>query len=130
MREAARTSASSCGASSRRLLPSPVRRVRAVLIAVPNVSEGRDGSKIECLAEAFSSRARLLASNSDPDHHRSVFVLAAEPEPLAASLVAGVARARELIDLRLHDGVHPRVGATDVVPLVPLEPDGMAVAEE
>lgn len=101
-----------------------------MLLAVPNVSEGRDESKIERLSEAFSSSARLLAVHSDPDHHRSVFVLAGEPEPLATSLVAGVARARELIDLRLHDGVHPRVGAADVVPVVPLDPDGMEVAKE
>ena len=101
-----------------------------MLLAVPNVSEGRDESKIERLSEAFSSSARLLAVHSDPDHHRSVFVLAGEPEPLATSLVAGVARARELIDLRLHDGVHPRVGATDVVPVVPLDPEGMEVAKE
>ena len=101
-----------------------------MLLAVPNVSEGRDESKIERLSEAFSSSARLLAVHSDPDHHRSVFVLAGEPEPLATSLVAGVARARELIDLRLHDGVHPRVGAADVVPVVPLDPEGMEVAKE
>ncbi|HET7745447.1 MAG TPA: glutamate formimidoyltransferase [Gaiellaceae bacterium] len=101
-----------------------------MLLAVPNVSEGRDESKVERLAEAFSSSARLLAAHSDPDHHRSVFVLAGEADALAASLVAGVARARELIDLRLQDGVHPRVGATDVVPVVPVEADGMETAKE
>jgi glutamate formiminotransferase len=101
-----------------------------VLLAVPNVSEGRDESKVERLAEAFSSSARLLAVHSDPDHHRSVFVLAGDPDPLEASLVVGVARARELIDLRLHDGVHPRVGAADVVPVVPVDPEEMEAAKE
>ncbi len=101
-----------------------------MLLAVPNVSEGRDASKVERLAGAFSSSARLLALHSDPDHHRSVFVLAAESDALAASVVAGVARALELIDLRLHDGAHPRVGAADVVPVVPVEPEGMEAAKE
>jgi glutamate formiminotransferase len=101
-----------------------------VLLAVPNVSEGRDTSKVERIGEAFSSSARVLAAHSDPDHHRSVFVLAAEPEALVSSLVAGVARARDLIDLRLQDGVHPRVGAADVVPIVPIEQDAMERAKE
>jgi glutamate formiminotransferase len=101
-----------------------------VLLAVPNVSEGRDTSKVERIGQAFSSSARVLAAHSDPDHHRSVFVLAAEPEALVSSLVAGVARARDLIDLRLQDGVHPRVGAADVVPIVPIEQDAMERAKE
>ncbi len=101
-----------------------------MLLAAPNVSEGRDASKVERLAGAFSSSARLLAAHSDPDHHRSVFVLTAEGDALAASVVAGVALALEVIDLRLHHGAHPRVGAADVVPVVPIDPDGMAAAKE
>jgi glutamate formiminotransferase/glutamate formiminotransferase/formiminotetrahydrofolate cyclodeaminase len=67
--------------------------------------------------------------HSDPDHHRSVFTLAGDREDLVASLVAGAAAALERIDLRVHDGVHPRVGAIDVVPLVPLVPTEMSDAK-
>jgi glutamate formiminotransferase len=95
------------------------------LEAVPNVSEGRDPTVIASLADAFSRRARLLDVHSDEDHHRSVFTLVGEDEALVESLLAGIARARELIDLGRHDGVHPRVGAADVVPLVPIVPEDM-----
>lgn len=96
-----------------------------LLESVPNVSEGRDEAVVAALADAFSSSARLLDVHSDVDHHRSVFTLVGEDDALVGSLVAGVARARGLIDLRRHDGVHPRVGAADVVPLVPIEPDDL-----
>jgi glutamate formiminotransferase len=101
-----------------------------VLEAVPNVSEGRDESVIAEIGDAFASSALVLDVHSDPDHHRSVFTLAAEPDALADALVLGIARACELVDLRRHEGVHPRVGVADVVPLVPLEPDRMDVATE
>jgi len=91
-----------------------------VLVAVPNVSEGRNASAIAEIGKAFGSITRLLASHSDVDHHRSVFVLAGERDDLVDALLAGIATARDLIDLRRHEGAHPRVGATDVVPLVPL----------
>jgi glutamate formiminotransferase len=91
-----------------------------VLEAVPNVSEGRDRKLIEAIADGFRSAATLLDVHVDPDHHRSVFTLAAEGHRLVESLLAGTARALELVDLRRHDGVHPRVGAVDVIPLVPL----------
>jgi len=93
-----------------------------VLEAVPNVSEGRDASAIREIGDAFASCAALLDVHADMDHHRSVFTLAADADPLVDSLVAGIARALELVDLRVHDGVHPRVGAVDVVPLVHLVP--------
>ncbi len=85
---------------------------------------------IAAVGQAFSQRARLLDIHSDSDHHRSVFTLAGidGDHALAESLVAGIARARELVDLRRHEGVHPRVGAADVVPLVPLLPSDMARA--
>ena len=89
-----------------------------MLEAVPNVSEGRDGSAILAIGREFASHARLLDVHSDADHHRTVYSLVGEPAELVASLVSGVAAACELIDLRLHEGVHPRVGAADVVPLV------------
>ncbi|MDQ3424872.1 MAG: glutamate formimidoyltransferase [Actinomycetota bacterium] len=101
-----------------------------MLEAVPNVSEGRDAAAIEEIGHAFASRAMLLDVHADVDHHRSVFTLAADANPLVESLVAGIARALELVDLRLHDGVHPRVGAVDVVPLVPLVSSSMALAEK
>jgi glutamate formiminotransferase len=99
-----------------------------VLEAVPNVSEGRDASAVEEIARAFASRVGLLDVHTDADHHRSVFTLAGEEAALVEALLAGIVRAVELIDLRLHDGVHPRVGAVDVVPLVPLTPRGMGTA--
>jgi glutamate formiminotransferase/glutamate formiminotransferase/formiminotetrahydrofolate cyclodeaminase len=99
------------------------------LEAVPNVSEGRDAAAIASLADAFSLRARLLDVHSDEDHHRSVFTIVGEDDALVASLLAGVRRARELIDLSGHDGVHPRVGAADVVPLVPVVPEDMERAK-
>jgi glutamate formiminotransferase len=99
-----------------------------VLEAVPNVSEGRDASVISAIGAAFAGTARLLDVHSDPDHNRSVFTLAAPPQALADGLVAGVAQACELIDLRRHEGVHPRVGAADVVPLVPFAPADMPTA--
>ena len=67
----------------------------------------------------------MLDVHSDADHHRSVFTLAAEDDALVESLLAGIATAVELIDLRQHVGAHPRVGVADVVPLVPLAPEDM-----
>jgi glutamate formiminotransferase len=100
------------------------------LEAVPNVSEGRDAAAIDELARAFGSRARLLDLHSDEDHHRSVFTLVGDDGALVESLFAGIRRACELIDLTRHDGVHPRVGAADVVPLVPIVPDDMDRARQ
>ena len=101
-----------------------------MLEAVPNVSEGRDAGAIEEIGHAFASRAKLLDVHTDADHHRSVFTLAGEAEPLVEGLLAGIARVLELVDLRARDGVHPRVGAVDVVPLVHLVPSEVALAEE
>ena len=93
------------------------------LESVPNVSEGRDPGAIEAIGEAFSASARLLDVHSDPDHHRSVYTLVGDDDALVESLAAGVARAVELVDLHAHEGAPPRVGAVDVVPLVPLRPE-------
>jgi glutamate formiminotransferase len=101
-----------------------------VLEAVPNVSEGRDAHALGLIGTAFEQRATVLDLHSDRDHHRSVFTLAGEPSDLVAGLVAGIATAIELIDLRAHEGVHPRVGVVDVVPLVPLVPGDMPRAME
>ena len=91
-----------------------------MLEAVPNLSEGRDAALLASLAQAFAARALVLDVHADPDHHRSVFTLAAEDEELVDALLDGIAIAVEGIDLRRHDGVHPRVGVADVVPVVPL----------
>jgi glutamate formiminotransferase len=102
------------------------------LLAVPNVSEGRDASAIDAIGRAFEGGGvRLLDVHSDPDHHRSVYTLAGEPGMLAPALLAGAREAIARIDLRRHDGVHPRVGAVDVAPVVHIraEDRGAACAE-
>jgi glutamate formiminotransferase len=101
-----------------------------VLEAVPNVSEGRDPGVISAIADAFAQGVELLDVHADADHHRSVFTLAGDDSALVEALLAGIAAATEQIDLREHVGVHPRVGAADVVPLVPLVPDDMPQAME
>jgi glutamate formiminotransferase len=96
--------------------------VKLPLESVPNFSEGRDQATIDALAAALSERAGLLDVHSDPDHNRSVFTLVGREEDLVQSLLAGIASARERIDLRRHQGAHPRIGAADVVPIVALDP--------
>jgi glutamate formiminotransferase len=92
------------------------------LESVPNFSEGRDRETIQALADALAGPAELLDVHSDADHNRSVFTLVGDEDALTAALVAGVACARERIDLAKHEGAHPRIGAADVVPLVPIDP--------
>jgi glutamate formiminotransferase/glutamate formiminotransferase/formiminotetrahydrofolate cyclodeaminase len=99
-----------------------------VLEAVPNFSEGRDESVVDALRAALSQPARLLDVHVDADHHRSVFTLVGEGEALIETLLAGVAVARERIDLRRHEGAHPRIGAADVVPVVPIVRDDLQLA--
>ena len=103
-------------------------RVALPLESVPNFSEGRDEATIAALAEALGE-ARLLDVHSDVDHNRSVFTLVGDDEVLVDALLAGVACARDRIDLRRHEGAHPRVGAADVVPLVPVTPEDMPRAQ-
>src|ERR1700720_1503064 len=97
--------------------------MRRLIECVPNFSEGRDHKKIEALVAAMSGikGARVLDLHSDPDHNRSVITLAGEPEPVAEAALRGVGKAFELIDLTKHSGAHPRLGATDVVPFIPIE---------
>jgi glutamate formiminotransferase len=95
------------------------------LESVPNFSEGRDRETIGAIGEALSGSGRLLDVHSDPDHNRSVFTLVGENGSLADALLAAITVARERIDLRRHEGAHPRIGAADVVPVVPLRPDDM-----
>jgi glutamate formiminotransferase len=108
------------------------------LLAVPNVSEGRDQATIEAIAHAFTAHgtARLLDVHSDADHHRSVFTLAGAPSELSSALLAGARVAVERIDVGVGRnpadiGEHPHVGAVDVMPVVYLDPAqrGAACAE-
>jgi glutamate formiminotransferase / 5-formyltetrahydrofolate cyclo-ligase len=99
------------------------------LESVPNFSEGRDQATIDALGAALSAQAELLDVHTDGDHNRSVFTLVGTEQELAAALFDGVACARERIDLRRHVGAHPRIGAADVVPLVPIDPVDMPRAE-
>jgi glutamate formiminotransferase len=100
------------------------------LESVPNFSEGRDDSTLSALKEAMSAPARLLDVHSDWDHHRSVYTLVGSGDELVKTLLAGIASAVGLIDLARHEGVHPRIGAADVVPLVPLRPEQEPAARE
>jgi glutamate formiminotransferase len=89
------------------------------LVAVPNFSEGRSERVILALEATLGSHAQILNRHYDPQHHRSVFTIAAaEPADLAAALAAGAEHALDLIDLRGHQGLHPHIGALDVAPAV------------
>jgi glutamate formiminotransferase len=98
----------------------------SLLESVPNVSEGRERAVVDAIAAAFGSAGgRVLDVHVDPDHHRSVVTLVGDERALEDGLVAGIDEARRRIDLREHRGVHPRVGAADVVPVVPLVPEDL-----
>jgi glutamate formiminotransferase len=91
------------------------------LLAVPNVSEGRDPSLLDRLASAFARGASLLDRHSDRDHDRTVFTLAGRPGPLTEALVAGAEEALETIAMDGYRGAHPAIGALDVCPIVWLD---------
>jgi glutamate formiminotransferase len=95
----------------------------ALIECVPNFSEGRDASTVGAIEDALASSegVRILRSERDTDHNRSVITLAGPPDAVAEAALRGIAVAVERIDLRQHQGVHPRMGAADVVPFVPLE---------
>ncbi|MDW8131453.1 MAG: glutamate formimidoyltransferase [Bryobacterales bacterium] len=96
---------------------------RRLIECVPNFSEGRDRGKVGAIVSAMESApgACVLDLHMDPDHNRSVVTLVGPPTAVAEAVLAGVGKAVELIDLNLHSGAHPRIGAADVVPFVPLE---------
>jgi len=95
---------------------------------VPNFSDGRDASHIAALVSAIAAvpGSYVLHRTSDPDHHRSVVTFAGEAESVLESAVRAAALAAELIDLNRHHGVHPRLGALDVLPFVPLGDTSLA----
>jgi glutamate formiminotransferase len=100
-----------------------------VLLAVPNVSEGRDRPALDAIGAAFGPG--LIHSSADPDHHRAVFTVQGEPGALAEAVLDGAREAIARIDLTDHEGAHPRVGAVDVAPIVYLDraQRGAAIAE-
>ncbi|MBM3217722.1 MAG: glutamate formimidoyltransferase [Candidatus Rokubacteria bacterium] len=99
------------------------------LQVVPNVSEGRDRGVIRALGDAVEAAGvRLLDVHADVDHHRSVFTYLGAPDAVERATLALARVAVERIDLRRHQGVHPRVGAVDVVPFIPLRGTSMAEA--
>jgi glutamate formiminotransferase len=94
----------------------------ALIESVPNFSEGRNRAKVEAIAEAMRMEGvYLLDRHMDADHNRSVITLAGSREALMEAVLRGIGKAADLIDLTRHRGVHPRIGATDVVPFVPIE---------
>jgi glutamate formiminotransferase len=96
---------------------------------VPNFSEGRDVAVLDALVAVMSGvpGAWVLDRSSDADHNRAVVTLAGEPEAVAEAAIRGVGKAAELIDLKRQSGAHPRIGATDVLPFIPLQ--GISIEE-
>jgi glutamate formiminotransferase len=99
-----------------------------VLLAVPNVSEGRDATKVQRLVDAFLAPAALVDFHFDAVHNRAVVTLAGDPAALADSLLSGAAATVDEIDMAAHEGAHPCVGALDVCPLVFATRDGRDAA--
>jgi glutamate formiminotransferase len=104
--------------------------VKLPLESVPNFSEGRDAGTIEAIGSALALHADVLDVHSDADHNRSVFTLVGDETSLVEALLSGIACARDRIDLRLHEGAHPRIGAADVVPIVALDPGDRELARD
>jgi len=103
---------------------------KKIVECVPNFSEGRNAEIMENIVEPFRGRegVNLLDYQSDKDHNRMVVTVVGEPEPLKEAVVAAVGKAVELIDLRKHEGQHPRMGAVDVIPFIPIRNMDMAEA--
>ena len=94
-----------------------------IMECVPNFSEGRDRAKIDKIVEPFRGKkdVKLLDYSNDEDHNRMVVTVVGEPEALKNALLEAIGIAVELIDLRTHQGQHPRMGAVDVVPFIPIK---------
>lgn len=103
-----------------------------IIECVPNFSEGCDAEKIESIARVLKdfSRIRLVDYSGDGDHNRSVFTFLGKPEDVLEAALAASGKALEVIDMRKQSGVHPRLGAVDVVPFIPLGKTKMAEAVE
>src|SRR5437667_12129241 len=92
-----------------------------IVECIPNFSEGRRSEVVDAIVAAIESvkGVVMLASEMDPSHNRSVITFVGEPEACVEAAVRAAGRASELIDLNKHQGEHPRMGATDVIPCVP-----------
>jgi glutamate formiminotransferase / formiminotetrahydrofolate cyclodeaminase len=97
--------------------------MKRLIECVPNFSEGRDPAKVDAIVEAMSAvpGVYVLDKEMDADHNRSVVTLAGEPDAVGEAVILGAGKALDLIDMNVHTGAHPRVGATDVVPFIPIE---------
>jgi glutamate formiminotransferase len=97
--------------------------MKRLIECVPNFSEGRDPAKVDAIVQAMSSVAGVyvLDREMDADHNRCVITLAGDPDAVGEAALRGTGKAMELIDMNVHTGAHPRVGATDVVPFIPIE---------
>ena len=104
--------------------------MKKILECVPNFSEGRDLEKIEKIVDSFRGRAdvKLLDYQLDKDHNRLVVTLVGTPEAIKPAVIAAMGVAIELIDMRQHEGQHPRMGAIDVVPFIPVKDMSMTEA--
>lgn len=93
-----------------------------IIECVPNFSEGRDLEKLEKILDVFRGKrdVKLLDYSSDEDHNRTVVTLVGEPEAVKSVMIEAIGKAVELIDLNKHEGQHPRMGAVDVVPFIPI----------
>lgn len=93
-----------------------------IIECVPNFSEGRDLAKLDKILEVFRGREglKLLDYSSDEDHNRTVVTIVGQPQMVGAAMVEAIGRAVELIDLNHHQGQHPRMGAVDVIPFIPI----------
>ena len=98
-----------------------------IIECVPNFSNGRDSQVLESIVQVFRGKEdlKLLDYEADKDHNRSVVTIIGTPEALAPAVVEAVGVASKLIDLRKHEGAHPRMGATDVVPFIPIKNSNM-----
>ena len=97
--------------------------IKKIIECVPNFSEGRDLNKIEKIVEPFRGKdgVKLLDYQNDEDHNRAVVTVVGAPEPLKAAIIEAVGVAIDVIDMRQHQGQHPRMGAIDVIPLIPVK---------
>lgn len=93
-----------------------------IIECVPNFSEGRDRQKIEAIVDSFRGKhnVKLLDYSNDEDHNRLVVTVVGEPEAVKDAVIEAVGKAVELIDMTKHQGQHPRMGAVDVVPFIPI----------
>src|SRR5258707_11476768 len=103
--------------------------MKRLIECVPNFSEGRDPAKVDAIVAAMSGvpGVYVLDREMDADHNRCVVTLAGEPDAVAEAALLGAGKAMELIDLTKHTGAHPRVGATDVLPFIPI--DGVTIED-